>query len=129
MVAIGFPPENRESLYPLVFNAAALHITAFSVEGFIRRVLRRQKSQINPAAMLHLEKGLIILRKRLVGEDCEMKVSDSTMGVVLKLACAAHFDGEFETCRTHLQGIRQMIDLRGGMHVFEGSRLLMEVLR
>jgi hypothetical protein len=129
MVAIGFQADNKESLYPIVLDAAALHITAFAVEGFIDRVLRRQENGINPAAMLHFQRGLRLLRERLLGEDDEIKISDSTIGVVLKLASAAHFDGDYQASKQHMEGLRKMVDLRGGLDVFKGNRLQMEMLR
>jgi hypothetical protein len=129
MAAIGFQADNRERLYPLTSDALALHITAFSVERFINRVLRHQEHAINTAAMLHFQKGLRILRHRLLGDDDETKVSDSTMGVVLKLASVAHFDGDYKASRQHMEGLRRMVDLRGGLDVFKGRIFLSEMLR
>jgi hypothetical protein len=129
MAAIGFTANNRERLYPLTSDAIALHITAFSVEGFINRVLRHQVDAIDSTAMLHFQKGLRLLRHRLRGDDEEIKVSDSTMGVVLKLASAAHFDGDYEASRQHMEGLRTMVDLRGGLNVFNGRIFLTELLR
>lgn len=129
LVAIGFHADTRESLYPLVLDAAALHVTAWAVEGFINRVLRRQGNSTSPAAMLHLQKGLILLRERLLGEDNKSKVSNSTMGVVLKLATTAHFDGDSRASKQHIEGLRKMVELRGGLDVFEGSNLRGEILR
>jgi hypothetical protein len=129
MSAIGFQADNRERLYPLTSDAIALHITAFSVEGFINRVLRHQEDAINPVAMLHFQKGLRLLRARLLGEDGEIKISNSTMDVVLKLASTAHFDGDYKASRQHMEGLRRMVELRGGLSVFKGRRFLTELLR
>ncbi|KAJ4177096.1 hypothetical protein NW755_014049, partial [Fusarium falciforme] len=129
LAAIGFQAENKEWLYLVGKDAAALHVTAFAVEIFIDRVLRRWEDSTNPTAILHLHKGLRILRERLVGEDDEPKVSDSTIGVVLKLASAAHFNGDYEASKQHMDGLRKMVDLRGGLDVFNGTRLLLEMLR
>lgn len=127
--AIGFRADPKESFYPIGVDAAALHITAFAVEGFIARVLRRQENSINPAAMLHFQKGLRLLRQRLLGEDDETKFSDSTISVVLKLASTAHFDGDYHASTRHMEGLRKMVDLRGGLDVFKGNRLLAEMWR
>jgi hypothetical protein len=129
VVAIGFQADNTEPLYTL--DAAVLHITAFAVEGFIDRILRGQKSKAktNPTAMLHFQKGLRILRERLLGQDDEIKISNSTISVVLKLASTAHFEGEYQAAKQHMEGLRQMVDLRGGLNAFKGSKLLMEMAR
>lgn len=129
MAAIGFHTDSKDLLYPCAFDAAFLHITAFAVEGFIDRVLHRQDQGISEAAMLHFHKGLRLLRERLLGEDNEGKVSDPTIGVVLKLASTAHFEGDHLAAKHHLNGLRKMVYLRGGLDVFKGNKLLMEMLR
>jgi hypothetical protein len=129
IMAIGFQADNNEWPNLIRLDAAGLHITAFVVEGFIERILRRQENSINPGAMLHVQKGLRLLRERLLGEDDETKLSDSTISVVLKLAVAAHFIGDYKALKQHMEGLRKMVDLRGGLDVFKGQHLLVEMLR
>ncbi len=62
-MAIGLEADHNEWLYVIGRDAAALHVTAFTVEEFIRRVLRRQETGINQLAMLHFQKGLMLLRR------------------------------------------------------------------
>ncbi|KAF4458542.1 hypothetical protein FALBO_14729 [Fusarium albosuccineum] len=129
LAAIGFQAENREWLHLVRQDAAARHITAFAVEIFIDRFLRRREESTNPTAIIHLHKGLNLIRERLVADDDESKVSDSTIGVVLKLASAAHFNGDYEASKQHMDGLRKMVNLRGGLDVLKGTRFLLEMLR
>lgn len=129
LMAIGLDADNKDFVYLLGLDAAALHITAFAMDGFVDRVLRRQENSRNLVAMLHFQKGLMILRERLLGDNDEAKVSDSTMGVVMKLASVAHFNGDYQASKHHMEGLRQMVDLRGGLGVFRGTQLLVEILR
>lgn len=131
MATIGFQEDDKEPLYPIGSDAAVLHITAFAIETFIDRVLRRQRTSnsINSLARLHFHKGLGLLRARLLGRDVETKISDSTISVVLKLASAAHFEGDHQASEQHMEGLRKMVDLRGGLGVFKGKKLLTEMLR
>jgi len=130
IMAIGFQADNdNEWISLLRLDAAALHITAFAVESFIDRVLRRQEKSINLAATLHFQDGMRILRERLLGDNDESKVSDSTIGVVLKLASAAYFDGDYKVSRQHMDGIRRMVDLRGGPDFFRGKHLWVDIMR
>ena len=129
IMAVGFQADNNEWLYRLRLDTAALHITAFAVEGFIEKILRRRENIISLASILHFQKGLRLLRERLLGEDGETKLSDSTIGVVLKLASAAHFVGNYQESKQHMEGIRTIVDLRGGLDVFKGKHLLVEMLR
>ena len=79
--------------------------------------------------MLHLEKALKILRERLAGTDEDLKFSDLTISVVLKLASVAHFDEDHQTAKQHMQGLRLMIARRGGIGAFNRHSLIIEMLR
>lgn len=61
-----------------------------------------------------LQKGLKLLRERLVGESDETKISDSTISVALKLASAAQFNGEFQTAKKTLGRTSYDIGLKRG---------------
>lgn len=50
------------------------------------------------------------------------------MGVVVKLASAAHFDGDYQASKHHMEGLRGMVDLRGGLDAFKGTHLPVEML-
>lgn len=128
-MAVGFRPDATQSLGPIGTDAAVLHITAFAVDGFVERILRHQGTRTSPAAMLHLQKGLRILRKRLQFEDDPTTLSNSTMSAVVKLADTSHFDGDHEAAKQHMHGLRKIVDLRGGMESVGGTRLMVEVLR
>ncbi len=129
MMAIGFRADHTEPMYPVFADAAVLHVTAFAVEGFIQRILRHRGKDLGPAAMLHYQRGVQVLRERLQGEDKVAMLSDSTIGAVVKLADTSHFDGECEAAKQHMEGLRRIVDLRGGLDVFGRSRLPMEILK
>jgi len=126
-----FQPEGKAWHYPIGRDAAALHINAFAVQSFIDKVLRRQsEDMINPVATLHHQKGLKLIRERLDGDDQEAKISDATIGVVLKLAGAAQFSGHVKVAQQHMRGLWEMTNLRGGLRVFENNpKLLVEIWR
>ncbi|TKA65943.1 hypothetical protein B0A55_09457 [Friedmanniomyces simplex] len=128
MTAIGNQVDNHGWIDLCTTDAAALHITAFSVEAFIDVCLHRRE-QANPAAMVHFQKGLTLLRERLSGGDGKLKTTDATIGVVLKLATSAHFAGDLEAERQHMIGVRKMVDIRGGLDAFRDNHLLFEMLR
>ncbi|KAK8076519.1 hypothetical protein PG994_003791 [Apiospora phragmitis] len=134
LASIGFHRESGTAAAApyLAFDAAALHINAYAVESFIDRILRRRRPEeaINPTATLHHQRGLQLLRQKLLGDDEEEKISDATVSVVLKLATAAHFDGDVAASRHHMQGLRKMVDLRGGIHSFNyNPKMRAEMLR
>ncbi|KAF2708916.1 hypothetical protein K504DRAFT_408203 [Pleomassaria siparia CBS 279.74] len=128
LAVIGYQADNQQRHYPIGRDVASVYITAFAVQGFIDKVLRRQRS-INPATMLLFQKGLKLLNEILQGVDDETKISDSTMGMVLKLASAAHFEGDRQASKQHIKGLQKMVDLRGGLDAFENTELQVEMLR
>jgi len=131
LTEMGFQPEGKAWHYPIGRDAAAFHINAFAVQSFIDRVLRRQsEDMVNPVATLHHQKGLKLIRERLDGDDEEAKISDATIGVVLKLAGAAQFGGYVEIAQQHMHGLWEMTNLRGGLRVFQDNpKLLVEIWR
>ena len=128
ITAVGNQVENCGWIQLCATDAAALHVTAFSVEGFID-VFLHQREQVNPAAMVHFQKGLALLSERLSGGDEELKTADASIGVVLKLAASAHFAGDHEAERQHMIGVRKMVDSRGGLDAFRNNPLMFEILR
>ncbi|KAI0858798.1 hypothetical protein F4860DRAFT_516451 [Xylaria cubensis] len=129
MTVVGFQPEKDNWLDLLRDDPAGLHITAFAMEELVTKVIRRDICSVNVVAMQHFQKGVKILRERLLGDEAGIKISDSTMGVVLKLAGAAHFHGDYQSSKHHMDGLRRIVDLRGGLDAFKGTRLRQEMLR
>jgi triacylglycerol esterase/lipase EstA (alpha/beta hydrolase family) len=131
LMEIGFHPDGKSWLYPVGRDIAALHINAFAIQSFIDRVLNHQSADmVNPVAMLHHQKGLMLLRQRLDGDNDDAKISDDTINAILKLASAAQFDGSAEISKQHMQGLRKMIDLRGGISALGSNvKLLVEIWR
>ncbi|CAG9985616.1 unnamed protein product [Clonostachys byssicola] len=118
----------EKRLYPIQGDAAALHISVYAVEDFMNKVLRYNRgSSYN--AMIHYHKGLRILRERLLGDDQEAKIADSTLGTILKLASAAHFCGDTQAAVQHMRGVHRIVEIRGGLNVFDGTELQFETCR
>ena len=131
LTKMGFQAEGKVWYHPIGCDAAAFHVNAFAVQSFIDRVLRRQsEDMVNPVATLHHQKGLKLIRERLERDDEEAKISDATIGVVLKLASAASFGGNVAIAQHHVHGLSVMTKLRGGLHVFQDNpKLLVEIWR
>jgi hypothetical protein len=129
IAATGSKLENKEWLPMLCIDAALLHITAFSTEAFIQMVLLRKHDQINDVAALHFQRAVRLLRDRISGQDDDDKLSDSTLSVVSKLVSTAHFMGDSCAAQQHMQGLRRMVDLRGGLDIFKGTHMLVQMVR
>ncbi|VUC37991.1 unnamed protein product [Clonostachys rosea] len=123
---VGFRVDQEKRLYPIQGDAAALHISVYAIEDFINRVLRYNHGS-SYIAMLHYHKGLRILRERLLGDDEEAKISNSTLGAILKLASAAQFCGDTQTALQHMSGVGRIVEIRGGLNVFDGTEVQFEI--
>ncbi|GKZ53772.1 hypothetical protein AnigIFM63309_005629 [Aspergillus niger] len=113
-------------------DAAYLHLTVSASEVFMGSVHGRQNADellANRRTMLHFAKGVQILRERLTGVDLQTKISDFTVRTVLMLAMTAHLMGESEVAQKHMEGIRTIMDLRGGLRLFESQKILIELFR
>lgn len=121
--------SEQDRFFPIVQDAPLLHITTYIVECFIDRVLRDRAGD-NVTARLHFQRGVALLRERLLGGgDGDDKVSDVTVTTVVKLASAAHFNGLRVEARRHMQGLGRMAELRNGIWGFRGSGIWFEMLR
>ncbi|KAL6884414.1 hypothetical protein GGI43DRAFT_419555 [Trichoderma evansii] len=51
-------------------------------------------------------------------QNCHMQLHDSTVAVVISLAMIADAIGDNTACKTHIEGLKQMIYARGGLNSF-----------
>jgi len=133
---IGFEGKDRTVFELLASDASFLHVTAFSAGAFIDMALRQrtdQQASINSQeSIMHFLKGVRLLREKLLLRDEEEILSDATVSIVLTLANCAYGTGDYETGRRHLEGLRNILKLRGGLVSLKGQfgkKLLLQVLR
>lgn len=129
MMAMGLEASTTGWVHIIGRDPAALHISAFAIETFVDKILRHKDDGTNPVALLHFNRGLGLLRERLIGEDAEARISNSTIGVVLKLASTAHVNGDYQVAKQHMAGLRKMVVMRGGQDAFRGTYFQMEMFR
>lgn len=126
---IGFDMKDTAWFDYLTLDAAYLHITVFGAEAFMDKLLGQTNHTPNPEATINFVKAVQLLREKLLVGDEVAKVSNSTISVVVILAMSAHNMGEYEAGRQHMEVLRKMINLRGGLATFKGTKLLMLILR
>lgn len=121
----------------LTLDAAYLHAMAFSAQDYFDLLPGRPAHCRDMAARMaapHVIKTLQLLRERLEmsrGDDVKMITgSFSTAAVVLCLAFHAHIMGEQQAALHHMQGLRKIVDLNGGLPgLGNNMKLMLEVLR
>jgi hypothetical protein len=80
------------------------------------------------SSQIHL-KTLQLLRQKLSFGDEKAQLADATVFVVVNLAIHAHISGEHKSAKHHIEGIRRIVELRGGLGEFTQTKLLIELLR
>ncbi|KAK8003548.1 SET domain-containing protein [Apiospora arundinis] len=78
------------------------------------------ESRLTPLIMTHLARTYQIINKRLSGPEA---LSDGSIAVVTSLAMHEDLHQQQSTAMVHFQGLRRMVELRGGMrHLFSVER-------
>ena len=115
---------------PLTFDAAHLHAAALGTKMYIRLTFGCESHGATGGTAIHFGEALRILRERLSSSDESKKTSDSTMLVVIVLALYARTVGDYSSAKNHMEGLRKMTELRGGVaSITARTMLAMEVFR
>ncbi|KAH9907569.1 hypothetical protein F4778DRAFT_722452 [Xylariomycetidae sp. FL2044] len=106
------------------------HGLIFSAQSSLQLMLRGNRTyvveEVSPHYVKTLEHLLEVLKSRLNDDSIIMLTSF----VVLKLAVMTYMRGDLETGAYHMQGLRRIVDLGGGVHGFRGPlKILLDILR
>ena len=85
----------------------------FCVRAFVESTVHEQLS--NPACF-HYGQTLQLLQARLNEFSHTLAISDSTIMVIITLMQAAELTGDFAALENHVNGLRKIVSLRGGVH-------------
>jgi hypothetical protein len=109
----------------LALDAPLLQSVIFMVQTYFDLAGGRNNTS---SSQIHL-KTLQLLRQKLSFGDEKAKLADPTVFVVVNLAIHAHISGEHKSAKHHLEGIRRIVELRGGLGEFTQTKLLIELHR
>lgn len=94
----------------LIHHPGILHSTLFATQAFHDLTTGQAYGTV---AQRHLAKALGLLQKSL--DDPKEAMELSTMAVVTSLAMAAVIAGDLETAAKHMDGLKKMVEIRGGL--------------
>ncbi|KAK1830696.1 hypothetical protein QBC39DRAFT_101456 [Podospora conica] len=97
-------------------DAIFLYSTLFSTKGFFDYLRQRP---FGPDTMKYLGLSLALLREKL--SDSDAQTSDVTIASVVSLALVADKFGDVDSAEKHMQGLCQMVHLRGGIESFQNN--------
>jgi hypothetical protein len=127
---IFFERRAENWIAPLAIDPAYLHAKIFTSLYYFDMVLPRRSSHVSQRTWHHHHKALSLLRERLLYGNDDARLSNNTVSVVLSLAGYAFWTGDVRSARNHMEGMRKIASLRGGMSTFrDNEKLLAEILR
>ncbi|KAM0245964.1 hypothetical protein ACHAQJ_010399 [Trichoderma viride] len=74
----------------------------------------------SPMTRLYMGKTIHLLQEQI--QDCRMQLHDSTVAVIISLAMIADAVGDTTACKTHVDGLKQIVNARGGLRSFRSNR-------
>lgn len=125
-----FERRDEAWLQPLAWDAAYLHAMVFTTQDYFASLSpATSPSSRQQQTLSHSLATLRLLRERLATDNQHM-LADSTVAAVLALAAHAHFAGDLQSARHHLDGLRRIVLLKGGTSAFRNNpKLLVEIFR
>lgn len=72
----------------------------------------------SPETLYHLSQTFALVQTRLTSDEA---LSDSTLGIILMLIIQEQVRNEHQKAEVHYEGLRKMIELRGGLCQLEGN--------
>lgn len=127
--SILFDKRDEAWLQPLAWDSAYLHAMVFTTQDYFGSLSPVASSQSKQQALSHCLTTLRLLRERMLNNP-QMMLADSTVAAVLALAAHAHFVGDHQSARHHLDGLHRIVHLKGGPSAFKNNpKLLVEILR
>ncbi|KAF4632202.1 hypothetical protein G7Y89_g5924 [Cudoniella acicularis] len=131
-----FERRAQDWIAPLALDPAYLHSSIFTSQYYFDAILpgKSSSSPLNQRILPHYLKTLELLRERFASDDDDQaRLSNTTVAAVMSLAGHAYFTGDSKSARHHMEGLRKIINLRGGVTTFRNighnAKLLVEMLR
>ena len=121
-----FLPLDRSYIESLWQDPSLFQTAVMMAETYFQ-FMRGEKDRCR--SLMQVSKTIQILRKKLSLADESEQISNQTLFVVGCLASYARVLGDDDAVRQHLEGIRRIIGLRGGMEKLGVTKLFVELLR
>lgn len=91
--------------------------------------LARGSYHSSRADQAQLSQTMQLLRRKITGEDTEVMHSETTLFTMIVLATHALIASEHMSARLHLEAIRKVVDINGGLSGIMQTKLRLEICR
>lgn len=121
--------ESESYLYSVLLTVSCvqdmLRITQTTDVGYTSG--RLPPSLLSARSRYYMRNTITHLQQRL--NDPETSSDDITVAIIIALANIADVMGEAEACRTHVDGLKKIVKLRGGIKAFDNTQLISKISR
>jgi len=125
-----FEKRAENWIAPLAVDPVYLHANIFTSLYYFDVILPRRSSRPSQRTLHHHHKALSLLRERLLYGNDHARLSNNTVSVVLCFTGQAFWTGDLRSATNHMEGIRKIANLRGGLSTSkDNEKLLVEILR
>jgi hypothetical protein len=110
-------------LHSLLFAVSAFHdLLGVTLNNSLSPARRGDLTSyyFSARTLRHLRRTMQLLQERL--QDSTRQLEDATASVVITLAMMADVVGDSEASKAHVNGLKEMVRLRGGMKSMESNR-------
>lgn len=108
-----FNPSSSVWLKWMLLDPGCLHACLYTVSLFFDHVLGPSSEA---ASRYHLYRTVKALRDRV--DHVDEALTDSTASVIMSLLMIAECFGDYASVATHIQGLRRIVEMRGGIESF-----------
>ncbi|MCJ1431347.1 hypothetical protein MMC27_000698 [Xylographa pallens] len=127
---IFFEKRAENWIAPLAVDPAYLHAMIFTSMYYFEVIQPRRSSHTSQRMLYHHHQALSLLREKLLDRLDDTQLSNNTLSVVLSFAGSAFWTGDLRFATNHIEGMRKIANLRGGLSTFKNNeKLLVEILR
>ncbi|KUI58295.1 hypothetical protein VP1G_05607 [Cytospora mali] len=127
---IFFDRRAENWIAPLAVDPAYLHAKIFTSLYFFDGIKPNRSHHASQRTMHHHHRALSLLRERILNGTDQARLSNNTISVILGLAGQAFWMGDLRSAMNHMEGLRRIVDLKGGLSsIRNNEKLLTELLR
>lgn len=110
-------------------DAAFMHAAAVAAEAYSIGTGGKETAASTRQLLHHQSKALCLIQERL-SVSPQTSIADATILAVLYLAFHAHFFLDYQIAKNHMEGLRKIVDVRGGLYTFkDNTKLVVELLK
>lgn len=115
---------------PLFSDPAYLYTLCFTIQAVYDGFTGRTRSEIAQRRdKLYYAKAIRILQDRLALEDDSARLSDSTIMTILAMSGHAYTTGDYEYANHHINGMLELVRIRGVNNLIQNTTVLIEIVR